>query len=429
MSIRPDRRKFLQTLAAGVAAAPVISAFHTVEEAFALELGSLAGPSRPFGPLPLPPSRFMLDPEVTYLNHASIGTVPRAVYDALMEYFRICEENPWLYIWGGAWEEARESVRGKAAALLRCSPEEVALIRNSTEGFNVLARGLPLASGDEVLFSSLNHVGASAAWRHVATERGFTVRGFPFPLDRVPDLTESEVADLYLQEIRPNTRVLVFPDIDNMVGLRHPVGAIARGAKDLGVEFVVADGAQGAGMIPLDLEGSGVDAYSASAHKWIQSPKGLGVFYVRKEIQERLKPLIVTWGQAQWRGSARAYEDYGTRDFPMVLSLGDALDFQEALGAEVKRGHFRRLRSMMYERVSGDAQLAWRSPRVWPMGAAFFSVEVVGRDSNQLSEMLYRDHGVVVRPFRQPGLNALRIAPGVMNTEEELDRLLTLIRP
>jgi selenocysteine lyase/cysteine desulfurase len=97
--------------------------------------------------------RYLLDPGVTYFNHGSIGTIPRVVQDARSAYLDLCETNPWLYMWGGAWEEPRELVRRKAADLLGCDAVELAFTHNTTEGFNTLAGGLALGPGDQVLFA------------------------------------------------------------------------------------------------------------------------------------------------------------------------------------------------------------------------------------------------------------------------------------
>ena len=318
-----DRRAFLAS--APVAAAALAPA----RSAFAARIASLDEPlARPSRLRP----EYTLDEWGVYFNHGSIGTIPLAVQEAHEAYLRTCERNPWLHMWGGAWEEPREATREKAAKLMRCQADEVTLTHNTTEGFNQLAAGLPLGPGDEVLFGSLNHAGASVCWHHHAATRGFTVREFAFPQERAPELTRDEVLEIYADAIAPSTRVLVFPHIDNRVGLRHPMRELAALAHGRGVEFVAVDGAQSLGMIPVNLAGSSVDFFASSPHKWIQSPKGVGVLYVRKAVQESLRPSWVTWGQKRWSGSARVFEDYGTRNLAAILALGDALDFQDALG-------------------------------------------------------------------------------------------------
>lgn len=415
------RRVFLRALGTAAAAAPLLVRLRSIDEAFAAQVASM--PRGPLDPRVLR-ERYLLAPDVVYLNHASIGTVPRAVHEARVAFQLACEENPWLYIFGGAWEEAREDVRALAADLLGCGVGDVAITHNTTEGFNVLAQGLPLGRGDEVLFSSLNHDGASVCWRHRAEERGFTVRSFRFPVERAPELTADEVVDLHLRQVTPQTRVLAFPHVDNVVGLRHPLGPLCRAAHGAGVEFVLVDGAQSAGMIPVEARDAEVDAYAASPHKWVQAPKGLGLLYLRASLRERLRPAWVTWGQRRWAGSVRVYEDYGTRDMPEVLALGDALRFQERLGSRAKTAAYVRTHRNLLAAVDADPRLTWHSPRSWEMGSCLAAVRVEGRGSPKVQQRLYRDHGIVTRAFEGPGVDHLRVSPNVATTDAELARFL-----
>ncbi len=363
---------------------------------------------------------YLLGPGVVYRNRASIGTVPKPVQKAHKPYLDVCEENPWLYMWGGAWEEPREAVREKAAAFVGCEPEDLALIHNTTEGFNVLAAGLPLGPGDEVLFSTLNHPGASICWDHCAESRGFSVRRFEFPVLDVPSLSAADVVELHMREVGPRTRVLVFPHVDNVVGLRHPLRELAMAAHDRGVQYVAVDGAQTVGMLPIALASSGVDFYAASPHKWVQAPKGSGLLYVRSAVRDELRPLSVSWGQERWAGTARIYEDYGTRDLPGLLALGDAIDFQSAIGDRTKRESLSAMRQVLQAGAEATPGLVWRSPESWEMGASLAAVEVEGIESAAFFERARRERGLVFRPFSTLGLNTVRISPNLITSREEL---------
>ena len=367
-----------------------------------------------------------LAPEVNYLNHASIGTMPRPLAAARTRYLELCETNPWLYMWGGAWEEGREMTRQRAAELLGCDSEDVAITHNTTEGFNLLAQGLPLGAGDEVLFSTLNHAGASVCWEHQARRRGYEVRRFDFPVRDAVDLRAEDVVALYAAEIRDHTRVLVFPHVDNIVGLRYPLSGMARMAHAAGVEYVAVDGAQTAGMLPLDLAASGVDFYAASGHKWIQAPKGTGLLYVRREMREKVAPMWMTWGQARWEGTVRVMEDYGTRNLAEVLVLGDAIAFQNDLGRERVAARLRELHGYAQSAVDASARLEWRSPRAWEDGASLFAIEATGLQAGEASRELLQAHGIVLRPFGGE-LNTMRLSPNVTTREAQIDAFVRAV--
>jgi len=395
------RREFLK---AGAGAAAALATLTSARRRFLDELADTASglPGR---------SAYLLDPQVRYLNHGSIGTIPRLVHEAHVRYLRICETNPWLYMWSEPWVAPLEEVRQRAGALMGVDAGNVALTHNTTETFNLLAHGLPLGPGDEVLYSSLNHPGASHPWTHMAPVRGFSVRRFEFPVEDLPSLSADDVVDLHLREIRPETRVFVFPHVDNLVGLRHPVAALARGAHEAGVEVVAVDGAQSLAMIPVDLRETEVDVYAGSPHKWVQAPKGLGVAYLRERVQERLHPMWVSSGQPAARGSVRRFEDYGTRNRPEVLTLGSALAFQERMGPAAKEGVHRDRWRQVQERVEASPELRWHSPREWDLAAALYTVEVRGRPAFDLANELWDRHRITVRPIRIQGVQGLRLSP------------------
>jgi len=147
-----------------------------------------------------------------------------------------------------------------------------------------------------------------------------------------------------------------------MAGFRHPIRELVDLARTRGVEWVAADGAQTAGMIPLNLAADGLDFYAGSPHKWVQSPKGLGLLYVRPELRSELRPMWVTWGQARWAGSARMFEDYGTRNLPELLALGDAMSVQTRLEEGGKYERYRALHAEWQRIVADSPRLTWRSP-------------------------------------------------------------------
>lgn len=416
------RRRFLKSLGAGAVGGSILGELLAARNAVAEEIRRLPTEHLVGTGFQQLRADYMLSDGVIYLNHASIGTVPRAVHDARVRYLQLCETNPWLYMWGGEWEDPREDVRNAAAEFLGCSPVEVTINHNTTEAFNLLANGLPLGPGDEVLFSSLNHTGASQPFFHMARSRGFTVERFQFPLLDAPQMDADRVIDEYARRISPRTRVLVFPHIDNIVGIRHPVRELAAAARLRGVDYVVVDAAQSVGMIPIDVADMGVDLFATSPHKWIQAPKGLGLAYVSPALIESLQPMWVTWGQNQWQGTARIFEDYGTRNLAEVLAMGDALAFQRKIPAANREDRLRALRQHAVERASAHQRTSWASPPSWEMNGALFGVAIRGGEANELSRTLFSEHGIVLRPFNTQGLNAVRLSPNLFNTEGEIDR-------
>ncbi len=418
-----SRRRFLK----GVTSAALLTELGLIREAAARSVVRAPSEAASITGTAAWNDQYSLDPSVTYLNHGSIGTIPRVVQEAHFGYLSLCETNPWLYMWSEPWVEPREEVRRIAAALVNCDPEELAITHNTTECFNLLASGLPLGAGDEVLFSTLNHLGASVCWYNQSVNRGYTVRQFDFPVDEIDKLSESDIVARYEEAISANTRIIVLPHVDNTVGIRHPVAQITSMARDRGVRWIVVDGAQTASMIPVDLKALGVDVYATSAHKWIQSPKELGLAYIRKEVQNQIRPMWVTWGQDYWKDTVRRFEDYGTRALPAVVALGDALNFQAQLNEDEREQHHWQLWQNMQQIVAEHENLFWRSPTNWNLSAALYAVEVRDKNGSDVAKSLFEKHGVVVRGFNTSALNGIRISPNIANDINDLEKLVGAI--
>lgn len=416
-----SRRRFLQVVGATAISGSLLASINDVRAL--VDEQAIVAASLDFEQLA---SAYSLTENLGYLNHASIGTMPRVVQQAHQHYLRLCESNPWLYVWGGGWDAGLRAVREATAQALGCQAEQVALSHNTTETFSLLAQGLPLQAGDEVLFSSLNHDGASICWQQQASRRGFSVRRFTVPLHDVVSMSADDVVALHVEQIREHTRVLVFPHIDNLIGLRHPLQQLVQAARAKGVEFVCVDGAQTLGMLPLDVAASDVDVYACSAHKWMQAPKGLGASYIHARLLEVLKPMWMTWGQQRWQGSVRVFEDYGTRNFPELMAFGDALQFQQQLGRGRKLERYQNLRQQAMDMVDATAGLVWRSPRLDHLAGSLYAVGLQQGRASATAQRLFQQHGLVVRAFDTPGLNSLRLSPNVFNTTQELQRVMQL---
>jgi isopenicillin-N epimerase len=428
LSYDTSRRGFLRALVAAGAASPLLAKAERLHAS--LPPRALPVPFRSDDPGAVRALRaqYLLSDDVVYLNHASIGTVPVPVHRAHVGYLELCESHPSLYVWGDVWRRVLEDTRTAAAELLRCRPDDLAVTHNTTEGFNILAQGLPLGPGDEVLFSSLNHPAAAVPWQEQAARRGFAVRSFSFPATRAPRLTVADVVALHAEQIRPDTRVLVLPHIDNMVGIAHPLREISRAARDRGVELILVDGAQSVGMIPVDLGASGVDAYAASPHKWLQAPKGLGLFWASPELRGMLPRMWYRTPGDDIRSSARKYEDYSTRAWPAVVALGDALAFQASIGEEEKQRRYAALRARVRGRVASEPGLRWGSPTDPALASVIMAVGVRGQASSEVARRVLESQGAVVRPFGPP-LDTLRVSPNLATSEVELDAFLDAIRP
>ena len=361
--------------------------------------------------------QFRLEPGLIYLNNASLGPSPALVADATEAFRRKLDAFPSRYMWGG-WSEEKEAVRSKAAALLGASSEEIAIIHNTTEGMNVVASSLNLEPGDEVVVADHEHFSGTIPWQFWQEPKGVKLVRPTLPI--LPS-DPAEIVEVYRRAITSRTRVISMCHVVNTNGMILPVKEISEIARARGI-LVAVDGAQAPGMINVDLHDLACDYYAASSHKWLFSPKGVGILYARQASQSLLRPLIVAHG---WEDeSIRRLENYNTRNLPELLGLGVAVDFQNLLGPDRRQARIYELKKYLRDRIADDPAFAIKTPASDALSAGITTVEVVERDVKEVANVLAERHRIDCRPMTSHGLNGLRISLSIFNSEEQVDVLV-----
>ncbi|WP_273567603.1 aminotransferase class V-fold PLP-dependent enzyme [Maribacter halichondriae] len=211
----------------------------------------------------------------------------------------------------------------------------------------------------------------------------------------------------------------------NTNGMILPVKEVSRLAHEKGI-LVAVDGAQGAGMFNVNLHDLGCDFYTVSAHKWLFSPKGVGIFYAKESSQSQLKPLMVARGYEDT--SIRRLENYNTRNLPEVLGLGAALDYRKAIGAQKIHDRAFELKHYFRDKIKGNQKLVLKTPASDEQSAAIQVVEILGKDVQEVKERLFEDHGIDCRPMSNFGLNAVRLSFAIFITKSQIDILVDALK-
>jgi len=421
MAKNNNRRKFLKSITTGVAGSLVIPNLakahnNTITNTnFEKALVNFSEEDEAFWELVQ--SQFRLAPELHYFNNASLGASPIPVQHATQNFREMLDGFPSKYMWGG-WVEEKETTRKKVADLFSVSEEEIALIHNTTEGMNLIARSFDLQAGDEIILGDHEHASGTIPWKAWQESKGIKLVRPQLPM--MPQSVE-EVVEVYRKAITPKTKIISMCHIVNTNGMILPVKEVSAMAKEKGI-LVVVDGAQSAGMFQFDLHDLGCDFYAASAHKWLFAPKGIGVFYAKKESQHHLKPLMVARGYKD--ESIRRLENYNTRNLPELLGLGAAVDFCNKIGTEKIHHRSFELKEYFRLKVENHPTLKIKTPSDDRLSCAIQVVEVVGKKVNEVKASLFESHGIDCRPMSGFDLNALRISLAIYITKADIDYLM-----
>ena len=243
--MKRNRRKFLKTLgigAVGAMARPTqIWAKSTSELQQTISFFNAADTSEAFWETVK--SQFSFAEGLTYFNNGSLGACPKAIRNATTEFRDTLDDFPSKYMWGG-WNDEKETVRKKTASLFSVSEEEIALIHNTTEGMNLIARSLDLQQGDEVILADHEHSSAVSPWKVWQESKGIKLVRPTLPM--LPESVD-EIVEVYKKSITAKTKVISVCHLINTNGMILPIKEISKMAHEKGI-LVAVDGAQATGM-------------------------------------------------------------------------------------------------------------------------------------------------------------------------------------
>jgi selenocysteine lyase/cysteine desulfurase len=250
---------------------------------------------------------YPVNEELIWLNNC--GTVPagRHVVEAVSTFLEGYARRGVLTE-TASYSAVGTRIKTLLASLLHCTPAEVSLIHHTAEGMNFFSHGLDLRAGDEVVLLENEYPSNVYPWRHL---QGRGVRLVTTPMGHSPE----DFLERLAKTITARTRVLSLSAVHWCTGMPLPLAAVGRLCRERSIELVV-DGAQGVGLVPLDVGACGIGFMAFSAWKWLMGPLGLAGIYVAADKLETLKPAFV--------GTASVVDD--TRYLPYKTTLKPGAD-------------------------------------------------------------------------------------------------------
>ncbi len=360
---------------------------------------------------------FPITRNYNFQNHAGVSPLSRRCADAVREYLTHAEDS--AYLKGGFYRHA-DRVRAQVAKLINAKPDEVTFCKNTSEGISMAANGLSWTTGDNVVTTNAEFAANMYPWMAIRS-RGVQVRMVFEEDGRVP-------LEKLMDSIDTRTRVVAISSVQFASGFRTDLATLGEYCQSKGVLLCV-DAIQSLGVFPIDVKGMNIDFLAADGHKWLCAPEGIGIFYVRKELQGHLRPTNIGWMSMkdpfnfdkyhfEFADSARRY-DTGSYNLAGIYALGGAISLLQEIGIEDISRRLLQLTDRLAQgvREKGYRVVSSRSPREASGIVAFFS-DVHTADPVQ--HHLQNEHRIViaVRAGR------LRASPHVYNTEREIDQLI-----
>ena len=375
-------------------------------------------------------AHFSLDPTITYLNHGTVGVVPRRVQQAQQAIRDEIERQPARYVVreladvGEFVQRMPPRMRTAAASVAEfvgCDAKDLAFVDNATAGYNAVLRSWPFQAGDEILVTDHSYGTVGLTAEYVASRSGAKVVTLAMPF---PATTPEKVIAAFEAAVTPRTRLAVVDHITAPSALVLPVAEIAARLRARGVA-VLADGAHALGALPVDIAKLGVDFYTGNLHKWAMAPRPSAILWAAPARQKDLHPTAISWGFG--KGMSAEFDMLGTRDASMWLASPEGIAFMRDIGLAEMREYNHR--TVWEAARSLTERWGTQIPAPESMYGSMVTIPLPERFGTtreaaaRLKDVLLFEEGIETQPNFIQGRIYVRLAAQVYNDAGDFEKL------
>jgi selenocysteine lyase/cysteine desulfurase len=420
-----DRRTFLKQAGILAAGLPLTAGLHNVASA-------TPQPSLPGDKWAQLRQLFDQDPDYLHFSNFLITSHPKPVREAIEMHRAALDKNPGLAMdWDlGVIEQREEEVRVWAGRYLQANAKQIALTGSTTEGLAMIYGGVHVRPDQEILTTVHEHY-ATHTILNLRTQRDGTrvrkIRLFKDP----QTASKAEILASIDQNIKPETRVLGMTWVHSGSGVKLPIAQIGalvdkhnrhRSEQDRIIYLV--DGVHGFGVEDLSFPAMNCDFFIAGTHKWMFGPRGTGIVCSRSEEVKYVTPIIPTFSEAT--AFSTTMTPGGYHSFEHRWALNEAFKLHLQLGKADVQARIHALNSYMKKRLQAHPRIELVTPLSPELSSGFSFFRVKGQDSDKIAAWLMQNRVIADAVERDVG-PVIRTAPGLLNTEAEVDRFMALL--
>ena len=368
--------------------------------------------------------KFLINPDIHFLNFGSFGACPKEIFDNYQEWQRLLEFESVQFINVNGASYLADSRAALANYLNIEDKDDLVYITNPTLGVNLIAKNLNLVPGDEILTTDIEYGACDRTWDLYAEKSNAVYKRQKINL---PITSKEAFIENFFEGLTARTKVVFISHITSSSGLILPVKEIVDIAKAKGL-ITIVDGAHVPGQLPLSIKDLDPDFYTGACHKWMMAAKGCSFLYAHKRVQHLLKePLIVSWGYKAIKPSGSKFIDYnqmiGTRDFSAYLTIPTCIQFME-------ENNWPEVAKKCHEMVLNNAPRFFSLLNSYPISpltrgwiGQMLSMPINTDKPEELQRLLFTKYNIEVPLFRHGEKVLIRYSINGFNTQEDLDAL------
>jgi selenocysteine lyase/cysteine desulfurase len=364
---------------------------------------------------------YKLKPDYINLENGYYCILPQEILDQYIEHIREVNMHGAHYMRTVQFENKATSAK-RLAELAGCTSDELIITRNTTESLDMIISGLDWKKGDEAIMAEHDYGAMLDMFKQVSKRYGTVNKIVSVPLHPQSD---EEIVDLYAKAITRKTKLLMVCHIINVTGQVLPIRKICDMAHSRGVQVMV-DGAHAFAQLQYNIPDLHCDYYGASLHKWLSTPLGAGFLYVKKEHIPKIWPLFAESGKAD--NDILRLNHTGTHSAAVDLTICNALDFYQKIGAERKEARLRYLQHYWTSQVRNNPNVILNTPADQKRSCGIANVGVKGMKPADLVLTLLQKYKIYTVAIDKEKVQGCRITPNIYTTTGELDILVNALK-
>jgi len=365
--------------------------------------------------------QYLLKPDYINLENGYYNFIPQPLLEKFIGHVREVNYQGAYYMRNNAVEN-KKRVTAKLAALVGCEADQVAITRNTTESLDIVIAGKHWEKGDETIMAEQDYGSIIEMLKHVGDRYGVVNKMISVPNHPKSD---EEIVALYENAITPKTKLILVSHMINVTGQILPIRKICDMAHAKGVEVCV-DGAHAVAHFKFNIPDLNCDYYGASLHKWLSTPLGAGLLYVKKEKMPSIHPLIVGWEKDPYKMLRISHT--GTHPSHTDLTIEDSIDYYNMIGAERKESRLRFIQEYWTSKVRTVPRIIINTPVESHRACGIANVGIEGIKPGDLAKRLLEEHRVYTVAIDGANVHGCRITPNVYTTTDELDQVVVALK-
>jgi selenocysteine lyase/cysteine desulfurase len=389
--------------------------------------------------------QFPLSPDWIHFTSFFIASHPRPVVEAIERHRYMLDKEPVSYVTEKMITENIEMVQRKAVAeYLDANPDHIALTDSTTMGLALIYSTLKLRPDQEIITTTQDHYATEESLNHRAERTGASFRKISLYDDDHPETaTKDEIITRMKNAITGRTRALAVTWVHSSTGVKLPIAEMAKELKEINADrdpedrvLLCVDGVHGFGIENVTVDELGCDFLITGTHKWLYGPRGTGIIWGKSEAWDAVFPVIpsFSWNAYSAWLSLSSTDDItlgdrftpgGFHSFENRWAVAEAFQFQKEIGKERVENRIHSLNTRAKEALAEMPHVELRTPISPELSSGMTCFEVDGVEPGQIVAKLLENRIIAsTTPYR---VVYGRIAPGIVNNEEEVDKCIRVI--